>query len=576
MSSTNPASSSSSSGAKSAGSTYKPVYKLITFEDMTEFPTAAQRQRGVQTQTFKSWQSHQSTEQWMDKAMVEREIKEWPVSGGAGYIKAFMSMGKSRREILNNHLKTLNDTDKTADMVGMWEPECLFPGDTVMNKKTGQKVRSPTLFWVIIKRQKKVPEPPKSSSSGSGSSSSSSGGSSSAPKGVLKDDKKSFSGSKESDTNPLIRELLDAVTRLNTKDNLPDLQAQLQQVMFVLTKLLQKQEYQPSMPVAMPNQYPQMPVFQFQEQKLPTYSRLSLPPPPYNQFLPEDPQMQRMNPNVQPNMQSIIQPNMQPNMQQNMQSNMQQNMQQGMFPLNMQHDNSSRTRQTFDDNGQYSFNSHLNSTEPPNYPRGGIGSRRGSVSSLNSHFMGGQDEMMSQRQYEGGRGGGGCNVIDQGMQSRNLQMVPNHPNNQRPRSRSRPAQQGRHIVDSWQHDGSSSSGGSDEEYRTGHSNSRSNSREGSIYNLNHLRNSRPRSLNRGGDVDLSSGNRSRRNSVSFSDKNGGMMVNHGRMVNMNKGYGNDDSGSEDEINDQRMMMHGMSINRDHTRTPAPWPHPHRQ
>lgn len=74
------------------------------FEDLTEFPTLAQRQRNAssQPQTFQSWQKHQPTEQWMDEAVVEREVKEWPVSGGSGYIKAFMSMGKLRREILKD------------------------------------------------------------------------------------------------------------------------------------------------------------------------------------------------------------------------------------------------------------------------------------------------------------------------------------------------------------------------------------------------------------------------------------------------------------------------------------------
>ncbi|KAK6512193.1 hypothetical protein TWF481_001084 [Arthrobotrys musiformis] len=556
MSSSTP---TSGSGSKPTGSTHKPVYKLITFEDLTPYPTAAQKQKSMrsgQPLEFKSWRTHQPTETWMDKALVEREIKEWPGTAGAGYIKNLLSMGKSRREILDNHLKALNETDKSPDMVGMWEPEYLWPGEPVIDKETDKKLRSPALFWVIVKRQKKVPEPVKSASSGSSSSSSS--GSSNAPKGVLKDDKKPSSSKESKDSDPLVRELLDAVTRLNTKDNGLDIQAQLQQVFFALTKLLQKQDYQVPMavPMPMPNQYPQMQPFPFQtDQKLPAYSRLSLPPPPYNQYLPspEDPQA-RMNPNMQ-------------NMQSNMQlQNMQQQHQQNMFPHNPHHDNSNRSRQA---NDGYSFNSHLNSNESPNYPRDGAGSRRNSTISLHSHFMGGQDEMMSKRQFEGGRGG----MLEQDMQSRGLPMIANHPNNQRPRNRSRGGggRQGGHMVDSWQHDGSSSSGGSDEEYRPGRSDNREDSN--SIYNPGHLRNSRQRSSSRG-DIDLS-GNRSRRGSVAFSDRSMMSTHGHGRMVSMNKGYGDEDSGSEDEMNDQRMMMRGMSINRMDTMTPAPWPHHNR-
>lgn len=73
-------------------------------------------------------------------------------------------------------------------------------------------------------------------------------------------------------------------------------------------------------------------------------------------------------------------------------------------------------------------------------------------------------------------------------------------------------------------------------------------------------------------MDLRAGDRSCRSSVSFSDTDGGMIPNHGGMISMNKGYRDDDSGSEDEMHDQRMMTHGMSINRGDTRTPTPWPH----
>ncbi|KAK6333365.1 hypothetical protein TWF718_011179 [Orbilia javanica] len=569
--STTPTFGYSSLGSKSAP-VYKPVYKLVTFEDLTEFPTLAQRRKsaGNQPITFSSWQDHHTTEQWVDKARVDREMEEWPVASGAGYIKTFMGMGKTRREILDKYLKKLNEEDTSTDMIGAWESEYLYPGEPVLNKKTGEKVRSATTFWVIVKREKRVPEPLNIKIQGGSSSEKGSEklkGSSGTPKGVLKDDKKSSHSSKDSDSNVLIQELLDAVTRLNTKDNHPDMQAQLQQAMFMMTRLAQKLEYQApvsiTMPAQIPAQYQPVPVFQIQDQKLPTYTRSALPPPPYNQFLPEDPQLQRMNPNIQPNMQPNIQPNMQPGMQPGMQPNMQPtlttNIQQGMFPLKLHYDNSNRARQNFDGNGGYPFNPHLNSVEPQNYPQRGTLSRRTSSSSLNSHFMGSQSEMMPTRQYEGGRGG---NMADQDMQPHSLQMIPSHQNNQRLRNRSRPPQQ-RPMEPSWQHDSSSSSGGSDEEYRV----SRSDGREDSVYNLGHLRN-RSRSSTRGGEVDLSPGNRGRRNSVSFSERNG-MMSNHGRMMGLNNGYEDDDSGSDDDMHGRRMMMHGMSINRREAKTPGP-------
>ncbi|KAK6526897.1 hypothetical protein TWF281_010093 [Arthrobotrys megalospora] len=548
MSSSNPSSGHSSSGSKST-TTSKPVYKFVTFEDTTPLPTQKQRNTG---EVVKSWRDNQRTEVWFDKAMVDREMKVWGISEDKGYIRSLMEMGKRRREILDKYLRTLNETDKSEGMMGMWEPVCLYPGDPVTDKKTGVKIRPPELFWVIIKREKRVPE--QKSSSGSG-------GSSSAPKGVLKDEKKVSSGSRESDLAHLAQELRSVVTHINTQANLPDVQAQLQQVMFGLSKLLQNQNQPAPLPLPAPYPHPQMQgLLPFQEP--PNYSRISLPstlPPQYHQYppSPEDSQLQRMNPHVQPDVFDT------------------------RYPNNPLRDGSNRPRQGFEDvnrprqgfeEDENFRNSHLNSIEPQNYPRGGAGSRRHSISSLHSHPMNVPDEVMIQMKYDAGRGGNnGGNMFNPDMQTRSSHMIANHPHNHHHHHSSRFDSQTRNMemVESWQHDNSSSSAASDDEYRIGRPDSRSD-----MYTPGHLRNSRPRSSNRsGGDVDLSNGNRSRRGSVSFSDRNG-PMPGHGRMIGMGKGYGSGDSGSEDSmpVHDQRMMMHhGMSIDRSDTRTPAPWP-----
>ncbi|KAF3928951.1 hypothetical protein AA313_de0208206 [Arthrobotrys entomopaga] len=607
----------SSSSPSSGGSGGKPVlhaqtvFKFVAFQDTTSNIGAKIKGQG---ERVKSWQEDQVTDAWFDQAMVDREIKNNPVGS---YIQSYLDMGKIRKEILDNYMKMLNETEKPDATTGPWEPVHLFPGNWVVEKKNGVAVkRPPGVFWVIIKKMKKVQQ--KSDEKLPASSSSAS--SAVAIKGVLKDDKKdvkkddkrdtkkddkkddkkdekkdekkdlygSLPGSKASNIksaeDPLVQQLLSAITKINTSNNGPDMQMQLQQLQLQLAALVQSQRNQqtPQMimhhhqqqnphmqmhqqtPQQMPMQmYPnfnqnpyqmQVQTLPYQDQGLPLNARLPLPQAPlppnsYHQYppsrgSPDNPPIQINSPYSQPGFNSHT-------------------------IYSLPNGSSSRMRIPYDDEEDY--NSHLNSMEPQNYPRGGTGSRRHSISSSSyNHNMRFQDDLPHHINHGGNNG-----MYHQDMrhmqpscgQQQQQHLIGNHPHHH-PHLEPGKVK----LLESWQQEVSSNSErGSEDDFR-----GRSESRNDSIYMPGHLLNSRSRSGPRTGFADLSAPN-GRRNSVSFGGGGMGDPRYSGNVMGLGKGFGMSNAASDDEMSmghhDRRLMSHHMGgiPDRSMSKTPGPWP-----
>ncbi|KAK6533478.1 hypothetical protein TWF694_002417 [Orbilia ellipsospora] len=562
-------SSSSGSGGSKATLHASTVFKFVAFQDTT--PNIGAKIKG-HDERVKSWQDYQVTDVWFSETMVDREIKNNPVGS---YIQAYMDMGKVRKEILDNYMKTLNDTEKPDAVTSPWEPVHLFPGSWVVEKKkNGETVRRPPgVFWVIIKKTKKVQQKSeeKFSSSSSGSSS---------IKGVLKDDKKDdkrdlygpLPGSKASNIksaeDPLVHQLLSAITKMNTNNNGPDMQVQLQQLQqqfAALTQNQRNQHHQQHMPMPMqmytgftPAPY-QMQALPYQDQGMQMNTRLPLPQAPlppnsYHQYVPS-----RGSPDTSPiQMNSPYSPTGFNNNSHTIYS--------------LPNGSSSRTRISYDEEEDY--NSHLNSMEPSNYPRGGAGSRRHSMSSASygNNGMRFQDDLPHHIKHGGGGGNGMFPDMRQMQPSRGQHqqhLIGGHPHHH---PHLEPGKL--KMLESWrqQDNSSNSERDSEEEFR-----GRPESRGGdSIYMPGHLLNSRSRSGTRSGFADLSAPS-SRRNSVSFGS--GGMSDPRysSGMMGLGKGFGMVNASSDDEMSmnhhDRRLMSHHMGGTPDRTmsKTPGPWP-----
>ncbi|EPS44569.1 hypothetical protein H072_1451 [Dactylellina haptotyla CBS 200.50] len=503
------------SSAAKAGVTLKPVYKFVAFQDTTA--NVGAKVKG-QAERIKSWQDPPSiNEAWFDQNMVDSEIKKNPVGS---YIQAYMEMGNQRRQVLDNFLKTLNDSDKNEAMVGPWEPVHLCPGTWIVDKRAGIR-RPPKVFWVIIKRMKKSTPKPEDKYS-----------SSSSIKGVLKDERNIYTSAGSSKSSPiksetdaLIQQLFQALTVANTSNNAPAMQAQLQQMQLQLQQLAQNQQRGP------------------QTQQIPIYN--ALPQPPYTQQMAYQDQGQQINTRL-----SLPQAPMAPNSFHQYSSPDGSPIRMSANPHYphtnyMPRDMYGQPRMPHEEEDEYLQNYHLNYPEGTSYPRGGAGSRRHSISSYGPG-MSFQEEMHHHQKHSGGGG-----MYPSEMQH----MLGNHPHLEPGKIK---------YLESWQRDAASSSDGSDEGSR-----GRPDSRADSIYLPNHLLNSRSRSLSRGGGVvDLSSAPINRRNSMSFS---GGNMPSH--MGSLGKGFGMSNSPSDDERamghHDRRVMaQNGMALpDRNMTRTP---------
>ncbi|KAF3910859.1 hypothetical protein ABW20_dc0106316 [Dactylellina cionopaga] len=438
-------------------------------------------------------------------------------------------MGAGRRGVLDEYLRTLNETDRTEDMVGPWEAEYLFPGDPIFDRRTGNN-RPPELFWVIVKRMRKVP-----------SKFDNSRPSNNGPRGVLKDDRRD-NWNRSPDSDPFVQEqLLQAVTRINTSNN-TDLLPQIQQMQYQLEALRNQRVQQVPQPVPVYANYGQMQPMPYQEQPMQLNVRMPLPTAPvapssYQQFSPS-----RDSSGSSPvDMNRPYTPGSYNN----------------RSPYGQPQHHSSRTHLSYNDSDEYSRQSHLDAQESSSYPRGGAGSRRHSVSSY-SHGMSYQDEMLHHQKH----GGGMYHDMRYSPQSRGTHHMNNHSHHH-PHLEPQKV----HMLESWQHDVSSNSDNSEDNHR------RPDSRADSMYTSNHLSNGRPRSSH-GGVVDLSGGPSGRRNSVSFPGNSGAMIDRRhsSSMVGLGKGFGMSDSASDDGLprghHDQRMMHHGMDLpDRSMTRTP---------
>ncbi|KAF3930709.1 hypothetical protein ABW19_dt0208917 [Dactylella cylindrospora] len=535
-----PADDKASGSKPGESSSAKPVYKLIVFEDTS--------QKSLKTKTTASWTTHKKTaDTWVDQTKVERAVKE---SGASDFFDVFLKLGPRRREIVDDYISTLNETDKSGDYSGPWQGEYLFQGDDVIDKRTGLKIRTPLMFWLIVKRMKKAPGNPKGILVG--------GKDSKDTRVELKDSKDSKdnrdkdkdtygkSGSKDSGKKDmdsiLMQQLLQALTMKNTADNSMsgmDIQSQIQaQVQMAMRQQSQFQQNQALMFNQMPPPY-QEPHPMNAHNGLP-----SVPVVPGNMYNSPYNMSPRHSPEHSPQM---------------MHSSFNTTGYGNFYSQPGFSSSRGRLERLPIDENEYNGTTHLDAIESPNYPRGGIGSRRHSIS-MGSHPY--QDEML-RGQLSGGYNpayntgyGADMNNMSQWPMRTPMQMVPN-PTMDLAKVRQ---------IQSWESAVSSADESGDEMPLRD-----SVPRIGRISRAEsmHSHGSRQRSRSRGGNrqVMIDSGAAGgRRNSISHTGMHG---------VTHNKGFGMTgipDNHSDDMTlglgrSESRMTIHGMGIDRNATRTP---------